>query len=329
MKSSLSILVAASTVALLSACGGDGGNSSPFGTSVSISSSNQTTVARASLNGGLAISLAQGAVGTGTSLAPDAAGRAHAQGIVQRALASVRSRRAIASADVHPSAANTVTDNCAAGGTVASTFDDKDGNQQLSTGDVISAVFTQCRQSATDVIDGSVVVTVTAQPTQTQFAATGQFQNLSVDDGVSKSTISGSISIAETNSDVRSDDAIQVGSDGLHVSVASTTYTDAIAFQSGLQINTTDVGNLSSVAVAGTMTATSLGGSVTLGTPVPLTQSTGDTYPSSGQVLVTGGSGSKLLITVLNNAQVKLELDSNGDGTIDSTTTVAWSTLVF
>lgn len=332
MKSILSTLVAASTLALLTACGGDGGDSVSQSTpTVSISSVNQNDVARATVNGGLDVALAQGALGNGEAAAPDSASRSHALDlVVRRAIESVSQRRAVASADVHALAAHTATNDCAAGGTVASTFDDKDGNQQLTSGDVITAVFTQCRESATLIVNGTVVVTMSATPTSTLFTAAAQFQNVSVADASSTSTVSGTVAVSEVDSDTRSDSTILVGSGGLNVAVVSSGYNDTISFLQGFQIVTSEAvnGSTSSVSVSGAMNATSINGRVTLSTPVALSQADADAYPSSGQVLVTGASGSKLLLTVLSNSQVKLELDTNGDGTIDNTSTVAWSTLV-
>src|SRR5690348_17039036 len=60
MKSSLSTVVAASTLALLSACGGGGGDSPSQGDGkVTITSANQDEVVRASVTAGLSVSTTQ------------------------------------------------------------------------------------------------------------------------------------------------------------------------------------------------------------------------------------------------------------------------------
>jgi hypothetical protein len=57
-------------------------------------------------------------------------------------------------------------------------------------------------------------------------------------------------------------------------------------------------------------------------------QQAADAYPSQGQLLITGASGSTLLVTALNSTQVQLQVDANGDGTVDSTTTATWASLI-
>ncbi len=331
MKSSLSTLVATSTLAFLAACGGsDGGTSSQPDGKVAITSANQNDVARASIDGGLAVSLAQGSLGGGAAPA-SVAGRSHALGVLlQRAVDTAVGRRSVASVGAHPAAVSTSTSDCSNGGTFTSAFDDKDGNNQVSGGDVITATFAQCGESSTVTVNGSVVVTVTGTPTDTQFSASAQFQNLTIVDDGATSTVSGTVAVTETDMTTLSDSTITVGAGGLTVGVASSGYNDTIAFQQGLVITTAVVGTGSnvSVTVAGSLSSTALGGTVGIVTPVALSQGDTDPYPVSGEMIITGGSGSKLLVTVLNNAQVKLELDANGDGSIDSTSTVAWSTLL-
>jgi hypothetical protein len=53
-----------------------------------------------------------------------------------------------------------------------------------------------------------------------------------------------------------------------------------------------------------------------------------DDYPSSGVMVITGAANSQLKLTALSNTQVRQELDANGDGTYESSTTVNWNTLL-
>jgi hypothetical protein len=329
MKSSLSILVSATALATLAACGGSGGDSSPQqGSKVAITSANQSQVVRAGVNAGLSVSLAQGSVG-GVSPA-GVADRSHALAdVLQRAVGAARaSRKGIASASAHPAATISDTQPCGVSGTVTIVLDDRDNNQALSNGDAVSATFAQCKDSANTTINGAIAIALTSTPTATQFSASANFQSVVVIDNGATSTISGTVVVAENDMPTVTETTLSVGNGGLTASTSSTGYDDSVSFASGFLIKTdeTSAGDVS-VSLSGTLTAQSVGGSITISTPQPMVEASGDTHPSSGQVIVTGASGSTVRATVLDNTQVRLELDANGDGTYESTSIVAWTVL--
>lgn len=332
MKSSLSILVCAGMLASLAACGGGGGDSpsQPGADKVTITSANQDEVVRASLSAGMSVSLAQSRAG-GVSPA-GIADRAHALGgVVQRAMAAARvPRRGIASAAARPSISASDTEPCGAGGTITVSIDDKDGNNVISGGDVVTASFAQCKDSATSAINGAISITLAGTPTATQLAATANFQNIVVvEDGVT-SSIAGIVTVAENDLPSDTQTTLTVGSGGLAAATTSSGYNDSVTFASGFVIRTDEAtsGASTSVSLSGTLSAQSLGGSITISTPQALVQLSSDSYPSAGQVIVTGASGSAVRATVLDDTQVQVDLDANGDGTYESTATVAWTSLI-
>jgi len=332
MKSSLSILVSSTMLAALAACGGGGGDSSsnPAGNKVTITSANQNQVVRASVNAGLSVSMAQGRAG-GASPA-SVADRTHALGaVLQRAMTAAQgSRKGVASATAHPAVSTSDTMPCGVSGTLTVAVDDHDGNNALSGGDVVSVNFAQCQDSTSSSINGAISITLTGTPTATQFTANANFQNVAVvEDGVT-STIAGNVTVTENDAALDTETTLSVGSSGLTASTASSAYNDSVSFAAGFLIQTDEAtsGASTSVSMSGTMSAQSLGGSVTISTPQALVQLSTDNYPSAGQVIVTGATGSAVRATVLDNTQVRVELDANGDGTYESTATVAWTTLI-
>jgi hypothetical protein len=66
---------------------------------------------------------------------------------------------------------------------------------------------------------------------------------------------------------------------------------------------------------------------ISFSTTTPLVSRATDQYPSSGVLEITGGGNSRLRMTALSNTQVKQELDANGDGTYEGSSTVNWDTL--
>ena len=87
MKPTISTLVAASTLALLSACGGSGGGdgatSQPVGPEgLSITSSNQAAVTQATIAGGLSVSNVETATNAGGAGAQPTSARASAHSLM-------------------------------------------------------------------------------------------------------------------------------------------------------------------------------------------------------------------------------------------------------
>ena len=332
MKSSLSILASAALLATLAACGGGGGDapSQPGGGKGTITSANQDQVVRASVSAGLSVSMAQNRAG-GASPA-SVADRSHALGtVMQRAIAAAQgSRKGIASATAHPAVSASDTQPCGVSGTLTVTIDDHDANNALSSGDVIAVSFAQCKDSATSSINGAISITLAGTPTATQFTASANFQDIAVvQDGVT-STIAGNVTVSENDTALDTLTTLSVGSGGLTAATASSGYNDSVSFASGFVIQTDEAtsGASTSVSLSGTLSAQSLGGSITISTPQALVQLSSDNYPSAGQVIVTGASGSAVRATVLDKTQVQVDLDANGDGTYESTATVAWTSLI-
>ena len=332
MKSIPSVILATVSLALLSACGGDGGgddSSKSAPTAVAVTTTNETAVARATIANGFAIADTQS---SGSNIATTASAKTRALGaLVRRAVSEAAARRsAVASATVHPAASTTDTEPCGVSGTLSTSFDDKDGNGSLTSGDVVTAVFSQCRDSSTLLMNGTLVITMTSVTSADQFAANAVLQGFDIVDVDLSSLIDGTISITESDTTAESDTTLAVGDAGLTVASSSTSYTDSVTFANGTRIayreSTSD--DQSSVTLDGSFSAASIDGSVTVATVQPIVQLAGDSYPSSGAMRVTGASNSALLLTVLSATQVQLQLDANGDGTYESTSDASWSTLI-
>jgi hypothetical protein len=85
-------------------------------------------------------------------------------------------------------------------------------------------------------------------------------------------------------------------------------------------------GERSTLRFEGTVTSSGLDNrSITLSTSTPFVVTGGTTYPSSGLAVVAGSGGGTVRITAVSATDVKFELDANGDGVFESTTTKKWS----
>ena len=335
MKTTLSTIAAASALTLLTACGGgsapDRGDP-PGPAGLSITTSNKDAVTRSTVSGGLAVSNIQTATNAaGNGQQPTSvASRAHSLStLMQRALAaSVKSRMSIQSATARP-AALADTQACGVSGSLTTTFDDRDGSLLLSAGDVLSVQFNDCRDSATSLYNGKAVITLTTVPSASQITASADFQNVSSVQGASTSAINGTLVVSETDSDTDSTTSLTVGATALTITLASPGYSDVVTLSAGTRISVDQQFAAARTAQTydGTLQAQSIpGGAVTLTTLAPIVQLDADAYPSSGVLKIHGAHGT-LLLTVLSATTLQEQLDADDDGTYESTTTVAWSSL--
>jgi hypothetical protein len=87
---------------------------------------------------------------------------------------------------------------------------------------------------------------------------------------------------------------------------------------------------LSNYNVAGRLTSSGFTGTqaVSFSTPTAIVRRGTDIYPYTGVLLISGSSNSALRLTVLNNSQVQEDLDADGNGIYENSTTVNWNTLL-
>jgi len=341
-------------VAMLSACGGggsDAGAPAPAPVAaLAITEDNQTVVARAAVDGGFALTRSQTLEADGRAAAQSApaGSTANAAGslstrrailsVTRRALAlavSPQQRRNRLDAKASPLAVETATEDCGLGGSFTVSFDDRDNDLDASANDTMTIAFDDCTDAADEVISGSLVFTMSSVVSFTdshiEFSGTLAFQQVTVTVGEATTSINGAVSVVFLETSSLANMLLTVGTGGLAVSTDAPQYVDAITFESGLRIDTTDsfdVPASSTVSIDGPFSATSIDGLITIDTLQPLVQLNSDTYANSGQIRVDGANDSKLRITVLSNTEVQIELDANGDGSYESEEVVPWSDLV-
>jgi hypothetical protein len=195
---------------------------------------------------------------------------------------------------------------------------------------VLGVQFNACRDSATSLFNGKAVITLSSVPSASQITASADFQNVSSVEGGLTAAINGKLTIAETDSDTDTTVSMTVGDGALAITIGSTAYNDVVTLSAGLRITVDQQvpAQRTSLTYDGTLQAQSVpGGAVTLTTVTPVVQLDADAYPSSGVVKAKGLHGT-LLMTVLDATTVQEQLDADDDGTYESTTTVAWSTLI-
>lgn len=356
MRVVLALLLSSS---LLAACGGGGsdagGTSAPL---LVITTSNQQAVGRAtatastalvgagggvsganSTEGGasaLSVSRASGAL-PGASLGAVALYLAHALdnsiGGQRSALAASRAGGSARALAVAP-----VTELCTLSGSFTLGLVDADNSGSATLGDTLTLTFNHCQDSATESVNGVMSITfsqISMPSGLLSFTGSLAMQSLTVADGTRTAVLNGGLSmdLAQLSS-TQTRVGMTVGGSGLSASVTGAGVSESIGFDAGFALNITEttattVGSVDSATATlnGSFTASTIGGRVQISTTVPMLQLASENYPRAGVLKVLGNS-SALRLTALDATTARIELDANLDGTYESSTDLAWTTLL-
>jgi hypothetical protein len=233
-------------------------------------------------------------------------------------------------------------DTCSSGGTVTVVLNDRDGSNNVSSGDLLTVTFDQCKPSATDLINGSVSATysvvqvgsgfasATATVTYTQLQASSTEGSFSIDGSFNYNLAQqGNVYTAQLSIGVNSLTASVTGASGsetltLHAgyTVTATRDPDALPPEGG------STAGLGTLTVNGAISATSIGGTIVITTPMTIKQYDIDPFPREGQVQVRGVNNGLLVLTVLSTSQVQVQLDADADGTFELSKVVNWVDLI-
>ena len=198
----------------------------------------------------------------------------------------------------------------------------------LTVGDTFRTVYELCDDGAGEVIDGTIDLTVREF---TGDLLSGLYMlsmdavatNLQVATGTDTITNNGD---ATVTLDTMEAPFIFASVSGTSMTVDANASSETLSAYASSQ--TVD-GNLQSLPFTltafGTLDSPQLEGIVRYSTPVTFAGE-GIDYPSSGALLVEGDNSSARL-TAVDNTNVTIEIDSNGDGVVDATIDTTWAAL--
>ncbi|QDZ29969.1 hypothetical protein [Noviherbaspirillum sp. UKPF54] len=323
------------SLTLLAACGGGGGGDGAGQTNTSaITSSNAQAVAAQALNANTAVnggaSTASG-FATGVSIS----GTTTAQsGLVRTVLQQLYKGLDAAPQNnlVTGITANPAPVACTGGGTLSLslTYSSTSG---LSNGDSLSVTSTNCVENGQK-INGKVTMTFNnlngtiGSAYVWSATMTMTFANFTVEENGEVAGTNGDMTLAysQTNSQnasasisgksVRTNVA-RSGATVLDETLASYIIKNDIASTLETQsINLTFIDNLAAALT-----------SYNVKTITPFKQTSGSSYPYEGAMTITAGNGSTATVTAVSSTNVRIDVDSNGDGTIDKTIDTTWVAL--
>lgn len=330
MRRALATTLAVVSLAVIGACGGGGGSSDTgvvTGTPLAVNASNYQTVAVESASvvndmidsSAMSTSLVGVRSGAAASVTP----------VIVRGLVDWIAQ-ATTSAPVLAGVLLSDTAPCAGGGSIGLSFNDVNNNLAFDSGEAIGATFNNCTNAGTTLAGGLSIV-ANAQPTGlgtsvTTLDVTVTMTQLDMIDATSHLHANGAMRVAMART------AVDTGSDTITAAAFSESNTvGGVTSTRTLKDFTARTDLLlgqATTTYSGILTSSALGGSsVTFGSITPFVTLANGTYPSSGAARAVGANGSAAIFTVLDATTVRIDLDADGNGTPETSTTQLWSTL--
>lgn len=325
-------IISTALIALLAACGGGGGDSgggggtTPLGAPLVMTSSNYVAATQEAVLSWNSLQRSGGLV-TGVQVSSDPAViRAMLDQIDRLGHWFSRGNALVTGVTT------TETEACNGGGTLTATINDQNGNEEADPGDSVVIVASNCVLAGYTVngtirlLFDSVTGVFGEAPYSARLTMTAENFNVATAAGNSTGNGHAEVEIAASSADSGS---ISISTNDFKTVGSSQTTRTLSNFS--VRATTARIGNTSTVSTTlnGGVTSTALDSkSVTVSTVRPLLTVLPDIYPRSGQLIVAGAANSKARLTVQSSTTVLIELDADGDGSYEASTSRRWSDFV-
>lgn len=326
----LHVLMQVAVLGLLAGCGGGGGGDGGSGSNNGPITAQNAPVVASAAQSAISESSDGGTSGTNFFVASVSGGPAKDFNLGDLAIDQVLRLRK--SAGLITAAA---TNPCATSGTVTDNFSNNDTNPEFTAGDTLSLSFDNCVEGGV-LLDGALTIALNslsgdpAVPgSNYSLTISVAFNNFVVDEGDESGEINGSLTVSANRSG--NIETITVSSSALTIRDTSTASGQVLALN-GFSVTEeyNEATGSYAISVTGTLNDSRIGFNVVATTITPLVSDDfGD--PTSGSIRLTAGDGTSVTLTAtgggINGDEVRLEVDTNGDGTIDSTLNTSWTAL--
>jgi hypothetical protein len=316
---------------LLAGCGGgsDGGDTVASETAAEITSDNAQTIAAATVSAALQTGGLSDFAGfmpvAMASMTPESAELYATLAEIHAQYADQLQHKAISGTSMIVVSEETTP--CALSGTVTVTIDVA-SESTIRVGDTITAVFSACSDSEGVVVNGTFAMTISAFDGDpfSEMLLLGvdvEVSDFSVTSGEDVASMDGTLGITI---DTRATPVtvVTVSAPSLVVSHDGATHTlSSFTSEQTLDGSATSY----SLEMSGTLASSGFEGTVDFETTIAL-QSLGDSYAFAGELLITGADGATILLLVVDNVNVDLVIDTDGDGEVDDTLNTTWEALL-
>lgn len=222
--------------------------------------------------------------------------------------------------------------NLGGNGSISVVLDDADNNSVASAGDSVTMTFNQCRfPNDPETTDGTIVYDLTLLSGDLSgggayaLGGTMSFSNFGVTSPVAResATMNGQLTfnanspdgVVETGTATFSDLTVTIdGADSARLQNFVVDFTNDYA------TNTTTTRQNGNVVYSGV-------GTLTVSQQVPWVSLMDADYPMSGSIKITAADNSSVVVTALSGGLARLDIDTDGNNTIDRTITDSWENL--
>lgn len=196
----------------------------------------------------------------------------------------------------------------------------------LTTGDTINVDAVDCDDGLGEVINGRMemtVVTYTSDPVLGLLLLEMDVMLIDFEVVTATDTIL-SNGDSLVSMDMTGNPLIAVGIGGNSMTVTSNAGTDVMTnFDTSQTVDASVQPEPYTLSSFGTVDSSQLTGIISFTTPVTF-QGAGAGYPFAGELLITGADGGTIRLIALDATNVRIETDTNGDGTVDDTEDTTW-----
>ncbi len=314
MKNLTRFALPALTLSLVACGGGSASTPPPNQSQAVINSGNAETVAGRSMNGAFQTGGYGGLSGAG--------------GFVSSANSGL-SKPAAAGGAAYQIPIGPETTPCAVSGSTTISGDIANP-ATITPGDFFDIDWDNCDDGVGIVIDGLLGTTFTSfegdlSSGQTLLGMSLRIDNMLATAGNEFNSADGDIALTV---DTTTPTLTVSTSTGSMFTVASHISTETLStFSSTVTEDSSMLPSLVTTTASGTITSTQFDGAVTYGTQV-LFEAFGDAYPYTGELLVTGANNATLRLIALDEVNVRIVADYDGDGATDETIDTTWAELV-
>lgn len=325
-----SVLTLVAASALLVACGGGSdpalsGSTPAAATQATLTLANYVVVAQETLSSSAYLADATGLV-TGAQVSDSEALIRFGQGQLSKL------PRWLADAPVQAvGAVQSQTENCAGGGMLTVSANDANGNLLADAGDSVSLTASNCSFDG-QLLNGQLVLTinsVTGNPDHFPYSLTVTlgFNNLTAQSSSLRTVGNGSVALsiharAANNQSL----ALRTSSLSLSSTYGATTYSKTLnGHETSVELIPAGAGFTTTTSVNGMLSSSAFESkSVSIATLAPFARTSAQTYPSSGQLVITGAAGGRVRVTGVSATTLLIELDADANGSYENSTSKLW-----